>query len=185
MNLVRILIEANSTALNDLKRLVDCFSEDQYASMSIEGVSAPGKHVRHITDHYEAFSCGLETGVIDYDMRSRASAQEKCQMNTALTINRIQTDILESSLSDKTLKLSSTVTESATQPYKLVTSVRRELVYLLNHTIHHTAMISLLARLHGVCDIPAGGVAPSTRRWEKAQMDKLTTTAEKAHAVQN
>lgn len=166
---MRALIEANSTALTELQGLVDCFSKVQYGSINIEGVSAPGKHVRHITDHYEAFSCGLETGLVDYDVRSRASALEKCQMKTALTIHRIQSDILVTSLQDKTLKLATTVSASASTPYRLVSSVRRELVYLLNHTVHHTAMLSLLARLQGVCHIPVGGVAPSTRRWEKEQ----------------
>ena len=39
--------------------------------------SSIGRHVRHVLDHYIAFQSGLESGEVDYDMRSRDSAVEK------------------------------------------------------------------------------------------------------------
>jgi uncharacterized damage-inducible protein DinB len=45
-----------------------------------------------------------------------------------------------------------------------MSTLARELAFVLNHTIHHQAMIGLLASLHG-CDVPDGfGYAPSTPR---------------------
>ena len=50
------------------------------------------------------------------------------------------------------------------------TSVRRELQFLLSHTIHHYALIVAIAVRHGIVDFPEGfGVAPSTLNYKLVQ----------------
>jgi len=172
---LRSLIKANLTALKELHDLVDCFSSGQYANSPMADLSPPGKHVRHVTDHYYAFADGIQVGVIDYDQRSRESAQETCQVASAQCLQHIQSNILSPRMQDRPVKVVTTV-DADQKPYSLVSTLRRELIYLLNHTVHHTAMLSMVARVHGVVQIPSGGVAPSTQRWEN--INRITTVLE-------
>jgi len=49
---------------------------------------------------------------------------------------------------------------------RLGSTLERELMFVLSHTIHHMALIAVLVRREGSAPIPSGfGVAPSTRRY--------------------
>ena len=49
------------------------------------------------------------------------------------------------------------------------TSVLRELEFLLSHTIHHYALVAVMARIQGCEPGPTFGVAPSTLKYQQAQ----------------
>ncbi len=49
-------------------------------------------------------------------------------------------------------------------------SLRRELHFLLSHTVHHYALIAMILARHGVEVEPDFGVAPSTlRHWARQE----------------
>lgn len=140
----------------------------------------PGRHTRHIIDHFAALDAGLEaaaqnetTPQVDYEQRQRQADLERkpeaararidyfskrchqwCQQGEQALLIRHHTDrgetLLDSSLS-------------------------RELVFLSQHSIHHMAVIELLLSSSGLA-VPEGfGVNPSTRRYYARQQPSANT----------
>jgi len=50
------------------------------------------------------------------------------------------------------------------------TSIKRELAFLLSHTIHHYAIVAIICRLQGLSVEDDFGIAPSTLRHRAAQL---------------
>ncbi len=128
---------------------------------SIAG-SPIGKHIRHIVDHLANYRAGMESGCIDYNARSRESDTER-QPLIAMNQLKAFSEWLQSSPDE--LVVLSIVTEVSTSDnvsVRLPSSSHRELVYLINHTYHHIANASALARSMDV-KIPSHlGIAPAT-----------------------
>ena len=121
-----------------------------------------GKHVRHILDHFWSMEVGLQTGVIDYTMRHRNTAIESdaeiAHNATEKLIAWLDTLPSDNQPLEVVNEISVTSEETITTP----TNVDRELIYLINHTLHHVAYASLVANLHDI-EIPQYlGVAPAT-----------------------
>lgn len=124
-----------------------------------------GAHFRHVLDHYFAFLHGLEQGRIDYDRRDRDPELEADLQAARTAAERIEAALL--ALSAGTLRAPILVnvavaTESHGETLWEPSTVQRELAFLLSHTVHHYALISLHARQHGVELGEDFGVAPST-----------------------
>jgi uncharacterized damage-inducible protein DinB len=124
-----------------------------------------GAHFRHVLDHYLAFLQGLEQGRIDYDQRERDPEIEADLRVARATTGRIAAAL--QALAPTTLQAPILVnvavaTESRGDPSWEPSTVQRELAFLLSHTVHHYALISLHARRHGVELGEDFGVAPST-----------------------
>ncbi|AFP29100.1 hypothetical protein MRBBS_0162 [Marinobacter sp. BSs20148] len=66
---------------------------------------------------------------------------------------------------------------SAGKHQTVKTSVERELVFLASHTIHHTAIIGMLAEQAGVKVSSDFGVHPSTLRYLEGQAAGLARSA--------
>jgi uncharacterized damage-inducible protein DinB len=123
-----------------------------------------GGHMRHIIDHYLRFLAGLETNGVAYENRERDTRIETDRdyaLDILHSIHR-QLETLHDSDLDRSLHY---VVETNRSGGAARTSMVRELEYLLSHTIHHYALIAIMARLQGY--EPAGnfGVAPSTLRY--------------------
>lgn len=130
-----------------------------------DAVSPIGAHFRHVLDHYLAFLDGLSTGVLNYDIRLRDPLVER---DTAAA-TRTAEDIMVRMEEIPHLQLSQSIQVSANviEDGKSVvdwsgSTVQRELMYLLSHTVHHYAIIRLLATQAGVELNADFGVAPST-----------------------
>lgn len=132
--------------------------------------SGIGEHVRHILEHYQLFLDGLEVGRIDYDARLR-DTRISADRASAIQRTRLLMDAL-SSLSDATtdatieVNMAAASTPDADAPLSDST-IKRELHYLQAHTIHHFALIAMIARLQGVEPPDAFGIAPSTLQYRQ------------------
>ena len=63
------------------------------------------------------------------------------------------------------------------QSEKMTSNIGRELLYLINHSIHHMAYATLLARTHGI-ELPAGiGLAPGTASYERTLKETFDESA--------
>jgi len=124
--------------------------------------SSLGGHLRHDLDHYLNFLRGLPDGPIDYETRDRDVQLE--------THREYAMDKIRSILGDlKTLGLDGqhpvAVRVEEDKELELTQStIRRELDFLLSHTIHHQAIISMIVRDMGLLVPEFYGVAPSTLR---------------------
>jgi uncharacterized damage-inducible protein DinB len=150
--------------LQQLADLVESLSDGQYTANPLGMVtSSIGGHVRHCLDHVESLLAGIKTGRVNYDQRQRGTDVETCRQAALDVIGR-QTHCLQTfppSRAAAPLALTALV-GSALPPVDTQTTVGRELVFVLSHTIHHNALVAVMARTLGV-PLPAHfGSAPST-----------------------
>lgn len=132
--------ESSKLLLEQLSDLLAELNEHSYsADLSVLNGNSIGKHVRHILDLFDCLILGSETGLIEYDNRRRAIeievsneiAQEKIvsiiSMIQDLDLNRLVT--LKQNLANESLEIT--------------TQIQRELLYNIEHTIHHLAIIRI------------------------------------------
>ena len=121
-----------------------------------------GEHMRHII---ELFGCLLENyeyGLINYDDRKRDLLLQT-DKNEAIAI--IEKYLLEIDKPNKPLSLTHNCFSSIEL---LQTNYFRELIYNLEHSIHHQALIKVALHSLPHIKIPSTfGVAPSTLEYRK------------------
>lgn len=121
-----------------------------------------GKHIRHILDHFLAFLSISDDGILDYNLRNRESIVEQSWDEAQKQLDGIIEKFISNSIEDKELKVISEIDVSDTKNSSFNSNTARELLYLINHTMHHAAYIKLLAKQSGVIFSPHIGIAPST-----------------------
>ena len=129
------------------------------------GVSPVGIHFRHVFDHYHAFFSGLAAGEIDYDARGRQVPLGTDRALAIATALGFLTDLdrLPASLGVRQIRVSvRSVAGHTEEPDWSDSTVKRELQFLVSHTVHHYALMKELLRRVGVEVGEGFGVAPST-----------------------
>jgi uncharacterized damage-inducible protein DinB len=129
--------------------------------------SSIGGHLRHIIEHYQSFLRGLDDGEIDYEDRPRDPLIESNPDYAADILEEISARLhaVGAARPDRGLQLRAETTEGVMTG----TSVLRELEFLLSHTIHHYALVAVMARLQGCEPEATFGVAPSTIKFQQSQ----------------
>jgi hypothetical protein len=165
---VHAAIRANLVVIRQGIALLAVLGEGRYTTRIPACYNAsPGGHIRHIIEHYQSFLRGLMEGEIDYEDRPRDSLIEGSPDYASGVLEEIS-DRLQSmgtTLSNRGLRLCAETTPGIATP----TSVLRELEFLLSHTIHHYALVGVMARLQGCEPEPTFGVAPSTIKYQESQ----------------
>jgi len=160
---------ANIDALQQVRTLLLQINDDDYTHCNPLSSSAIGHHVRHALDHYWAVQQGLKDGLIHYDTRRRNSALES-DRNLSLDLIEQCCEWLGSNLDlQQPCRIVNEVGLYHTESVTITSSLQRELCYLLNHTIHHTAYMVLLARSFGINTPQNLGLAPSTATYLRQQ----------------
>jgi len=123
-----------------------------------------GQHVRHITEFYLCALNGYKNGMVDYDARERNILIEIDKDFTVETLESIKCQ-LQVLNSDRNLILRSKF--GGNESLDIPSSFFRELAYLIEHTIHHLAIIKIgLNEVYPTIEIPKNfGVAHSTIRY--------------------
>jgi hypothetical protein len=118
--------------------------------------AAVGPHLRHCLDHFTCLLRGLDTGQVDYDARDRDAALER-EPDRALALlsdvaERLR--IIGTGRLDRPLAV---LLQAAPDPARsaVPSNLERELMFLSGHTIHHLAIMALLAEREGVA-VPQG-----------------------------
>ncbi|MDR9440974.1 MAG: DinB family protein [Halomonas sp.] len=169
------LVEENLLTLAQLRGLVAVLTPDVYRQAFGEhGRHSLGKHVRHIIDHYDALLDGLDRGaeLIDYEQRRRDEALEQRPQQAANHLAGIEARLssLGSGSSPDALTLGYPMDD---ERLSLASSLNRELAFLTSHSIHHMAIIALLAEQSGLHLPESFGVHPSTlRHWQRASAEQ-------------
>jgi hypothetical protein len=128
--------------------------------------SGVGGHLRHCLDFYQSFLAGVASGRIDYNRRARDPLIESDRAFAATRLRIVISELLSLRLPDGETAVLVSLEEgggdSSGLPRWCISTVSRELQFLLSHTVHHYALAALLLRLQG--SEPGGGfgVAPST-----------------------
>jgi len=157
---MQMLIDANHALLEQAITLISGLDEDDYSKpMQAYGSGSIGQHLRHVLDHYQALLVH-QHDVIDYDHRRRDNPVESNKTLALAEIKRILT--LLPTLVDQPIRVRSEISPHAQQVDEVHSTMKRELLFVTSHAVHHFALIALLLRLQGMA-VPADfGVAPAT-----------------------
>ncbi len=164
-----VLIEDNIGYLQQGLDLIASLDDRAYAEpAAVYPGSGIGSHFRHCTDHYERFLAGLAGGRVDYDQRDRNPAIESDRNVAMNTIRTIIGQLEAAAGEDKPLDVKMDCgDESDEAGWWSRSSARRELQFLVSHTVHHYALIVMMLKARGIDAGPDFGVAPSTLRYRK------------------
>jgi hypothetical protein len=155
----------NIHLLRQAAALLGSISDQVYAEGGRTADASPiGVHVRHMIDHYRAFFSGLPDGSIDYDARLRQTPIETDRRLALATVLDLmgQVERIEESTGAREVLVSCRSAGDSSDPDWSRTSVKRELQFLVSHTVHHFALIKPMLQREGVAVDEQFGYAPST-----------------------
>ncbi|MFC4741015.1 DinB family protein [Flavobacterium ponti] len=96
-----------------------------------------GEHTRHIIEMYQSLLNNYEYGIVNYDKRERNLS---IQTDVDFAIKCIKTIITSIEKPNRELMLQQGIEEVM---YSISTNYERELLYNLEHSIHHQALIKV------------------------------------------
>ncbi len=152
--------------LDQLAKTLTRLTIEEYTQESILlNGSSIGGHTRHVIELFQCLLNGYKTGVINYEHRKRDAEIERNNLFAANLLQYITTQV---QLSNKNLLLEGTFSENETSETAVQTNYYREIIYNLEHAIHHMALIRVA--INEVSNIEVSenfGVAPSTTLYRK------------------
>lgn len=158
-----MLLPSIHNSLNELVDLLNQLSEEEYSKpcSELSGASI-GEHTRHIVEMFQSLNRNYDSGIVNYDKRDR---NELIQTKADFAIQMIL-DIKNSiTKENKKLELQQVIDGSA---IKIQSNYYRELLYNLEHCIHHQALIKVaILKFENVTVNESFGVARSTIEYRK------------------
>lgn len=150
--------------LRQLAELLHRLTDAQYAQRPV-GVfdSSVGGHVRHCLDHVATFLAALRAPRVNYDERSRGTAVETDRRAALAEIETLArgTARLRREDLDRAIEVRGMLAADG-PTCAMPSSVARELLFVVSHTVHHNAIIGAIAATLGVAAPERFGYAPST-----------------------
>ena len=122
--------------------------------------SSIGSHVRHIIEMFQCLMEGYPTGLVDYARRRRDRTIEENKRTAA----ELLVSLLENlEKPNKDLSVSAEYADEQGEPIRVDSNYERELVFNLEHAIHHMALIRIgIAEAAGIRLPESFGVAFAT-----------------------
>ena len=158
-----MLIPSLHKTLNELELLLKQLSSDDYIS-PCKGLSNStiGEHTRHIIEMFQCLENQYEDGVVNYDKRNR---DYRIQTDTGFALQCIEDVKNQLVKENKNLVLQQIVDG---EELNIDSNYFRELLYNLEHCIHHQALIKVAVLQLEHLQIDADfGVARSTIEYRK------------------
>ena len=145
------------TTLNELIDLLEQLTDENYTVPCRELSNATiGEHTRHCIELFQCLFTQYESGVINYDKRQRDLA---IQSHTDMAKYAIQALLNQLEKPNVELVLEQDYDGNHLQ---ISTTYQRELLYNLDHCVHHQALIKVALLGSSVQVDPNFGVARST-----------------------
>ncbi len=161
------LWESIGTVFSQLSESLEALNDEEYTMPSKTLFNATiGQHIRHIIELFQCLEMGYQTGTVNYEERKRDLSIE--------TKREFAKDLLSEILKhlekpNRPLLLEGSFDEESSVIISLSTNYYRELVYNLEHTVHHMALIRIGINEVSQVEVPVGfGVASSTIKYRKS-----------------
>lgn len=160
--MLRDLIEQNLSLLTQAQEILTLLPEALYRlSNDATYGASPGAHIRHILQYYDALLSGLSGGVINYDTRNRSSPIETNLAEALAASDKIFAALAALPNDDRAVQTIQNQNPRECAPPE-ASSLRRELAFLISHTVHHFALVAVALRINGVAVPRYFGYAPAT-----------------------
>src|SRR5262249_127186 len=148
------------TVLRQLATLLDGMTDEQYRSNPSGFTSTIGGHVRPSPDHVDALLAAPSPRPLHYSTRPPPPPPPP---SPPVAITRQERQLREWTQHAEGPPLRLTVLMSSALPaFEFGTTLGRELAFVLSHTIHHNALIAVMARALELAVPERFGYAPST-----------------------
>lgn len=153
-----MLLPTIHNSLNDLIDLLGQLSDTEYSNPCPELSNASiGEHTRHIIEMFQCLENQYDFGIVNYDLRER---NRRIQTETDFAISKIAEIKDNIDKPNKKLKLQQLVDG---EEICIESNYSRELLYNLEHCIHHQALIKVAIIRHSELTVNENfGVARST-----------------------
>jgi hypothetical protein len=153
-----MLLNSIHASLNEMVDLLNQLPNEVYANPCSELSSASiGEHTRHIIEMFQCLENQYESGVVNYDIRER---NKLIQTDTVFAISQIIEIKNNLEKENKKIELQQIIDG---EEIIIESNYNRELLYNLEHCIHHQALIKVAILMADNLKVDANfGVARST-----------------------
>jgi uncharacterized damage-inducible protein DinB len=154
---------ALAVRLGELADLLEMIDDDDYVFRPPGRLSGSvGAHVRHVIDHARAVVDHDAPAALSYDCRTRQTPVEERRSLGMALLRRAAERVAElGARSAGDLSLEVQIARDG-PTVRVASSLERELIFVLQHTIHHQAIVALVLAARS-CPVPPGfGYAPAT-----------------------
>lgn len=162
------LICACTKILEQLQEVVRQIRPDHF-SQPIEtlSMSTVGQHIRHTLEFFICLERGFESGIVNYDKRHHDKLIETDKFLALNAIHSIS-QFISNQRYDKALRLEVGYDLSKEEFTTIHTNFFRELVYNIEHAVHHMALIKIgVKEAAPYVQLPTDfGIAASTIRYK-------------------
>lgn len=154
-----------SPILQQLSNCLQQLTKEQYiAKSNLLNGSTIGGHTRHVIELFQCLLTGYESNIINYEKRKRDITIEVDKQTACNLLSYIESNINQP---NKNLQLQGCFT-SINEYDEVVTNYYREVIYNVEHTIHHMALIRVGVNEVSTISLPQDfGVAPSTIKYKQ------------------
>ena len=159
--------QPHSIVLNQLKDLLSKLSPEQLSHKGNLLYNASiGEHIRHIIEFYRCCIFYSKKGIVNYDLRQREKLLENDPLACIAAIEQIQNHLEKGSIQNVSLQLK---LECISDPNGVPTNLERELIFCLDHCIHHQGIIKIGLKEMGLDSLIGKdfGVAFSTQTYRE------------------
>jgi uncharacterized damage-inducible protein DinB len=165
------LKHASIRIFDQLAVLAEKLSDDQYAMpLNVLQDNSIGKHYRHILEFYGVLIKGFRNGRVNYDSRRHDPELEISRTRCLEEIKKLKKQFDEP-VWQEPLELSGSYSMESDEQFSVSTNAERELVYNIEHAIHHMAIIriAVVHELPGIEVQDEFGYATSTLKYLRNQ----------------
>lgn len=149
--------------LRSLRDLVGDLDPNTYRATPSRTSGSVGEHIRHCLDHARALLAGSAHDELSYDSRLRGTHLETDPRAAVDEIDRLCFDLedIDERALERPIRLRA-MTHRDVLPTLVATTLGREVAFVIQHTIHHCAIVAILLDRLGVAVPDRFGYAPST-----------------------
>ncbi len=159
-----MLYSSIKNTLQEVVSLLRQLDETEYTQPFHElSGSTIGQHTRHIIEMFQCLIDNYNNGIVNYDLRQR---NKKIETETTFAISSMEEICLTMVMENKPLHLIQNINGNE---LVMDTNYYRELLYNLEHCIHHQALIKVALLSNDNIQLQQNfGVAPSTIQYKKS-----------------
>ena len=159
------IVQRNIVLLDQMTQFLEKINVELFITpQKLVNDSTLGQHTRHILEFYACLIEHFPSGTVCYDKRLRNRLLEESLDATLAYITNIKKELLMIS-NDPLITFEASYSADNDEWETIDSSLKRELAYTMDHTIHHLAIIKIILSMHGIPVDTSFGVAPSTLRF--------------------